>query len=222
MPMIDENEPIARLRAAASSRAAARSHDWAPTAPTLESVLRGRRSVRDFDSRPVARDVLATTVRTAAAFDGATFGRHAGPAPSVYLAAHRVGDLSQGLYEVRELAGLATARAVPFREIDALADAYCPAQAIFVICGDIAAYCHGRGDEGYRGLLVRCSAFGYALWMAARAEGLEGAVFGRAAREITSAIRRDSGSGLRHLFTVAVGYAQTDQVGQQTGKAAAR
>ena len=221
MPLVSENEPIARLRAATSSRTTARSLNSPPHAPTLESVLRGRRSVRDFDGRLVPRDSLTNAISTATAFDAAAFSRHTGPAPCVYLAAHRVEDLRPGLYQASELAGSATLRAVPFAALDAMADAYCPAPAHFVICGDIAAYCRSRGDEGYRALLVRCGALGYSLWLAARADGLEGGVFGRAAREITAALRKNTGTGARHLFTVAVGHPLTDQVGQRTGKAAA-
>jgi nitroreductase len=219
VPLVSENEPIARLRVA--SRTTARPLNSSPDAPTLESVLRGRRSVRDFDGRPVPRDILANAIRTATAFDAAAFSRHTAAAPCVYLAAHRVEDLSPGLYQVGDLAGPAAPRVVPFPALDAMADAYCPAPAHFVVCGDIAAYCRSRGDEGYRGLLVRCGAFGYSLWLAARADGLEGTVFGRTAREITAALRKDSGTGVRHLFTVAVGHPLTGQVGQRTGKAAA-
>ncbi|MBR7836074.1 nitroreductase family protein [Actinospica durhamensis] len=205
MPLVRDDEPLARLWARPETPASQLTTH--ADGRELAHVLRGRRSVREFAPAPLTLGPLTRALASAEAFDRQSFGLWPGPAPSTYLAALRVTDRDPGIYRITAAAGPTPARLASFLETDALAVAYCRAPALFLLCADIGAHTESPGEEGYRRLLVRVAGFGHALWLAARAAGLEGCVFGRSAREITAAVRRDGEPGVRHLFTVAVGRA---------------
>ncbi|WP_042424733.1 hypothetical protein [Streptacidiphilus anmyonensis] len=170
---------------------------------TLEEVLTGRRSVRDFDERtPTASlllDVLASARRSQQQQWPVT--PHGDPELGILVASCRVAGLDQGLHEPELESGTWRRHGGPLH-LPTLHNAYTAAPALVLIFGSVS----DTDDSAYGGLLVRVGSLGYAVWLAARTHGLEASVFGRSSSEVTRAARQDA-PGTRHLFTIALGYA---------------
>jgi hypothetical protein len=189
---------------------AADSGDWRdPTGGVgLAEVLAGRRSVRTFAAQRPAVVTLTEVVRLAAhsqrrQWSAACCGS---AGLRVLLAAYRVAGLDAGLYSWEGDRAGWLSLGVP-AWLGELPGRYTDAPALMLVCGSYRR----AGAAGYGGLVVRAGALGYAVWLAARTHRLEASVYGRPSAEPATALASVD-NGLRHLFTVAVGYG--DPAGQ--------
>jgi len=162
--------------------------------PRLEPVLRRRRSTREFRPEAPDPDQIRRIVTAAHAVDRRQWPSAADQPLSVLVGSSTMPDATPG----PDL-------------LPALREAYCEAPVLLFICGDVRAAAQAEHGTGYGSLLVRAGALGYALWMAALAEGLAGSVYGRSAPSVTAAART-LGPGVRHLFTVALGSDAADAI----------
>lgn len=164
--------------------------------------LGGRRSVRSFQPAKLhvtdLRDILDL------AEDGQARQWGTGHAAlSVLIAAYGVDGLEHGLYRHENNAESHHLGGPPW--LDDLPARYTAAPALLLICGNVRR----AGAAAYGALMTHAGALGYAIWLAARARGMDCSVYGGASPEPAVTLRGlDPGS--RHLFTVAVGYALSE------------
>jgi hypothetical protein len=170
----------------------------------LESILRRRRSTRAFRPDAPALDRVRRIAAVAHAVDRRQWPAGADQAMSVLLGTSTLPEVTPGLHLCDARDGAPIAQVAGPHLLPALRDAYCDAPVLLFICGDVRAAAQAEHGTGYGSLLVRAGALGYALWMAALAEGLAGSVYGRPSPAVT-AVSRTLGPGVRHLFTVALG-----------------
>ncbi|MET7672590.1 nitroreductase family protein [Micromonospora luteifusca] len=211
MPLIPLDEPAAALAALVRGRAPLpgveerRPHTGAASPVTdgapLETVLEGRRSVREFTAEPVsAATLLAVLDRAAQAQrDQWPVHRYGDPGLRLLLAVRSAEGLGRGLFTSAP-DGTLRALGVP-HWLDQLADDYAAAPVFALVCGSPSRV--GPGAAG--GLLVRVGSLGYAIWLAARTHGLECSVFGAGHYLVRQEACRLQ-PGARHLFTVALGH----------------
>lgn len=168
---------------------------------TLEDVLGGRRSVRAFEERPLERQRLLSVLERANATQRRQWPHacHSEAGLRLLIAARRINGLPEGLYDAPpdRIPTTPPLAVLP----DGLAQDYVDAPALVLVCGDSTANAHVAAGD----LLVRAGSLGYAVWLAARTHGLECSVFGAANAAVRVAAARFR-PGIRHLFTVAVGY----------------
>ncbi|WP_181019878.1 hypothetical protein [Nonomuraea typhae] len=190
MPLILPEAPGEHVAAMTRTRRALPGADlpW-------DSVLAGRRSVREFSAvRPAREDLVRALERAHESQRGQwPVERHGQAGLEVLLAVYRVTGMKPGLYAGPDV----MLGSPPW--LSELPGRYADAPVLALVCGRFA----GIDGEAYGGLLVRAGALGYALWLAARRIGLEGSAFGRTSGEVTKA----AAPGSRHLFTIAMGYA---------------
>lgn len=225
MPLIPHDEPAAAVAEASASR---RKPPRPGTPPTeslpaiggdagqgpaaeparLQDVLTGRRSVYDFDLRPVAPATLWQVMWSATAEHARQWptARHGDPQLLTMVAARRVSRLPTGLY-------VFPGPAEPlWRDrptwLDQLGTDHGDAPVLIFLGGSVLR----AGSAGYSELLVQTGALGYAFWLAARTYGLECSVSGRADHRATHAAHGVR-PGARHLFTVALGYPAPEDPG---------
>lgn len=226
MPLIPHDEPLAAVAEASASRrkpppgtpsaqsppapGGGSGQDPAAEPRRLQDVLTGRRSVYDFDTRPVAAGTLWQVVRLATAEHARQWpvARHGDPQLLTMVAARRVSRLQAGLH-------VFPGPAEPlWRDqpgwLDQLGTDHGDAPVLIFLAGSLLR----AGSAGYGGLLVQTGALGYALWLAARTYGLECSVSGRADHRATHAAHGIH-PGARHLFTVALGYPPPEDGGAQ-------
>jgi hypothetical protein len=168
----------------------------------IGALLRVRRSVREFSSAPVELRQLERVVRTAHAVCDDTWpaSRH-GTVPITVLAVARdVPGAEHGLLRVGT-DGCDLISALDTQLAETLCRDYPDAPVLLLLCANP----HALGDNGgYGSVLVRVGAAGYAIWLAALAEGLQACVHGRSSNEFTR-IARQLDPCLRHLFTMTIG-----------------
>ncbi len=206
MPMLTRETVRAEVEALLRAGARQRPGPTGPEALTdgLAAAVEGRRSHRDYRDRPVPPELLHRVVGSAVGL----CGEHPEPgdALDLYLAV-REGDAPLRISEYRSGAVLGPARDRA-EAARALARDYARAPVLVLI-----ADTPGPGAaEQYGQRLVRAGALGYACWLAGRAEGLDGCVFGRSSSGFARLLR-STGRGSRHLFTVALGYAPATESG---------
>ncbi|WUI00698.1 nitroreductase family protein [Spirillospora sp. NBC_00431] len=167
----------------------------------LETVLAGRRSVREFTGEAVAAGRLLDVLSLAAAFQARQWpsARHGDAGLWTLIAAHRVDGIEDGLH-IWEGTGEIRPAGTAVRPADPAADAT-GAAAVVMICGSV----RHTGGPAYGGLLVRAGALGHAICLAARTRGLDCRPFDGAGYEVTG-IAGEVRAGHRHLFTVAIGH----------------
>lgn len=158
--------------------------------PRVEPLLRRRRATRVFSPETPAPDRVRKIVESAYAVDRRQWHCDEDPALSILL-------------------GIGNPTVLP-----ALREVYSDAPVLLFICGDVRSAAEADSGTGYGSLLVRAGALGYALWLAAVAEGLAGCVYGRPSASVTAAAR-EIGPGTRHLFTVALGADGSHDGGEQ-------
>lgn len=184
--------------------AGARAGGWPPQyqGHDLGGMLRARRSVREFSRGQVDRERLSRIVAAALeTCENAWPAARHGALPLTVIAAVRD---EPGLAWVRQ-GGCDPMPVLNARLAGTLSRDYADAPAILFLCGDP----HQLGPSGYGSVLVRVGAAGYAIWLAAIADGLQGSVYGRSSNEITR-VARQVNPRLRHLFTVAIGRQRED------------
>jgi hypothetical protein len=184
----------------------------------IGALLCARRSVRDFSSDPIGLKQLERIAGAAYALcdDVWPASRHGALPITVIAAARGVLGAEPGLLRVgsnecdlicpldAQLAGT-------------LSREYADAPVILFLCADP----HRLGPGGgYGSVLVRVGGTGYALWLAAIADGLQASVYGRSSNDVTR-IARQINPRLRHLFTVAVGREDDTQVQSQPAASSA-
>ncbi|WP_017596065.1 nitroreductase family protein [Nocardiopsis potens] len=209
MPMFTREAVRADVESLLRSGHRRRSGLAAPPRPDASAerwaeALRDRRSHREYDDRPVPRDLLGRVVASAVRSCGEDPGR--GDGLELYLAVNE-GGRSAAISEYGTGTALGSARACA----DAariLARDYTPAPVTVLIAGGPVP----NAAEHYGGLLVRAGALGYACWLSGRAAGLEGCAFGRTGPEVDRLLRC-AGRGSRHLFTVTLGFAPEPRAG---------
>jgi hypothetical protein len=180
-----------------------------PGAPLYE-VISARRSVRVFSRDPVPQTLLRSLLHSAACADAALWPHGtSGATPEAWVAT----NLSDpAIATLGRFDGGRVVGAQPLGQLAALlARRYAAAPALLLVCADIGAAVEAHGGAGYRQALLRASGFGYAAWLSAIAADLAGCPFGRASAEVTSLMRRRTGTARRHLFTVALGRPQGGQ-----------
>lgn len=220
MPLLPLDEPSATLARLARHRSAPRPVPAAAAPPVRPSevpppaVLAGRRSVRAFADRALVDTDLARVLTAADQAQRVQWppDRHGDPGLLLLVAAYRVDGLRSGLHAWRPAGGPGAGPSDGALEhltgpgwLRQLPDRYAPAPALVLVGGPVRR----AGAEGYHALLVRAGALGYAVWLAARARGLECSVFGSASPEVSTALPADPAAGTAHLFTVAVGHPPT-------------
>lgn len=179
-------------------------------------ILRARRSVREFSRAPVELGQLVRIVGAARRLCDDTWpaSRHGALPVTVIAAVNGVPGDKPGLLQVRA-GGCEPICGLDARLADTLGREYANAPAILLLCCDPHRLGHDSG--GYGSVLVRAGSAGYAIWLAAIAEGLQASVYGRTSNDITRVARQVS-PRLRHLFTVAVGreYQETSDATNRT------
>ncbi|MET9428909.1 MULTISPECIES: nitroreductase family protein [unclassified Streptomyces] len=173
-----------------------------PGARSLDEVLEGRKSVREFTDVPVARSTLLAVLDRAAAAQRRQWpaDRYGDPVLQLIVAARHVEGLSKDLY-AWSADGKLRPLGVPCDE-NALAGDYTDAPAYVFVCGSVRRV----GPDALAGQMFRAGSAGYAVWLAARTHGLECSAFGAAHAPVRSAAAAVQ-AGARHLFTVAIGHA---------------
>lgn len=161
----------------------------------LDKAMQRRRSVREFDDRPVTADQLGLVLRAART---AAPVRSAMP-PEINVAISGDQDQRPGLFATGESGALTEALSGESLVAE-LRASYVAAPVLLLICGTI-----GDGADGYARTLLAASSCGYTAWLAAIALGLDGCVFGRAHGRVTAAVRSSRRPLNHHLFTVAIG-----------------
>jgi hypothetical protein len=167
--------------------------------PSLDEVLRRRRSVRRFVHGDLTRTELLGVLDQACAVLTAWSDRApVVPADFVLLTdTDGVAGLADGLY--RHDTGQLSSVPADDRSAE-LRTRYVDAPALLFVCGPMPRA--DSGDYGHR--LVAAGAFGHTLWLSALSSGLAGSVYGSSAALVTATAHRLR-PGLRHLFTVAIG-----------------
>ncbi|GIH05756.1 hypothetical protein Rhe02_38230 [Rhizocola hellebori] len=181
-----------------------------PHGTPLHEVFDARRSVRTFSRDPVPRTVIGSLLHGAACADAALWPHGtSAPTPEAWVAT----NLSDpAIATLGRFDDGRPADAQPLGELAALlAGRYAAAPVLLLVCADVSAAVVAQGGAGYRQALLRASGFGYAAWLCAIANGLSGCPFGRASAEVTSLVRKRTGSALRHLFTLALGRPEGDR-----------
>jgi hypothetical protein len=183
----------------------------------IGALLHARRSVREFSPDPIELRQLERMVGAAYAFCDDTWpaSRHGALPITVIAAARGVLGAKPGLLQVGP-SRCDLIRALDAPLADTLSHEYADAPVILLLCGDPHRLGHGGG---YGSVLVRVGATGYAIWLAAIADGLQASVYGRSNNDITC-IARQINPRLRHLFTVAVG--REDNGRNETSNATSR
>jgi nitroreductase len=170
----------------------------------LSEVLEARRAVREFAPRPLAPDTLASVLSAAATADRERCGAIADKIElTIMAAAISVDGWRPSLYHLSQAP-------VPVDETVDMAQlitTYAAAPALVFVCLDLSAAARAVGARGYPWAVTRSAAYGYAAWLAALSTGLDACVYGGASSTVTRAARGLLGTPVRHLFTVAVGYA---------------
>ncbi len=216
MPLIEVTALTADVAALLSTRESASGPPRVvpargPIAPgrellPLEEVLSSRRSVREFDGRPLPVSDLEFVIRHAAGVLRTWWpaGPRADLGLEVLAAAFSVTGLPRGIYAAPRPGERLAADP---GWLPALRDSYARAPVLLAICGDLTWACSDSGP-GYGGLLTAAGALGYAMWLSALSIGLAASVYGGACQELTQ-LAASRASGRRHLFTVALGHAAT-------------
>jgi len=150
---------------------------------SISDVLVQRRSVREFQRRPVPLSALAAILAYAHHSDVEAWpGEDAECRPMRYIVlAQAVADLEPGAYEfdptekmMLSLRPLSRAEfATCFLQVE-----FAAAPAAIWIVGDLAAACGRHGEFGHRQLLLRAGHSAHRLWMAAIALGMAGCLIG--------------------------------------------
>jgi hypothetical protein len=169
----------------------------------IGTILRARRSVREFGPDPIGLGQLERMIGTACSLCDEAWpaSRHGTLSITVIAAACNVQGVEPGLLRVSP-GRCDLICALDAQLADSLRREYADAPAILLLCGD--PHQLGSGGGGYGSVLVRVGAAGYAIWLAAIADGLQASVYGRADNDVTR-IAREVDTRLRHIFTVAVG-----------------
>jgi nitroreductase len=169
----------------------------------IGAILRMRRSVREFSSEPIGLRQLQRLVTAAYALSDDLWpaSRHGALPITVIAAASAVPGAEPGLLRVAP-GGCDRIGALDVSLDVTLRREYADAPMILFLCADPHQLGHGGG---YGSVLVRTGATGYAIWLAAIADGLQASVYGGSSNDITC-IARQVNSRLRHLFTAAVGW----------------
>jgi hypothetical protein len=178
----------------------------------IGALLRARRSVREFSADPIGLTQLVRIVGTAYALCDSTWPtpRHDALPIAVVAAARGVLGVEPGLLRVGP-GGCDPMCALNAQLARTLTRDYADAPVILLLCADPHGLSHGGG---YGSVLVRVGGTGYALWLAAIADGLQASVYGRSSNDVTR-IARQIHPRLRHLFTLAVGREADTQVQSQ-------
>lgn len=212
MPLIDEAEPHEAATELSSARAAfpdtepPRSRLAVPVPASmprpLDEVLDSRRSVRQFAARRLSVDALFHVLATAYRQQDGQWpvGRHGCPHLDVLVAAYDIAEVEGGLYPYEPGTGR-FGEPLHTDGMPDLGDAYAHAPALLLIRGPV----RGTPGASYGNLLVRAGALGHAIWLAALTVDLACSVYGGTSEWVGRLTRRDPA----HLFTVAVGYADT-------------
>jgi hypothetical protein len=220
MPLLTEGEPARRVAELLMQRGAAATASAESVGNPADGVcwlggplreaLTRRRSVRDFAADPLPCGHLRAIIADARAATAATWPgtRHGDTALTVMVAADRVTGLAEGVHAAGPGQWLPLAK--PGRALlGSLAVEYADAPALLLVCGDLAQI--SRVGGGYGDLLVRAGTLGYAAWLRAISLGLGGSIYGGTSPQVT-AVARQAGAGLQHVFTVAIGHPAVDQV----------
>lgn len=181
---------------------------------SVEPLLRRRRATRKFSRVAPAQERVRKIITAAYAVDRSQWYAGEGQELSLLLTTSSLPDVPPGLHLCDSRDGAPSARLRGPDLLPALHDSYVDAPALLFVCGDVRAAAHDDSGTGYGALLMRAGALGYALWLAAVADGLAGCVYGRPSAAVTAAAR-ELGPGMRHLFTVALGVDGSEADGQQ-------
>ncbi|MFW6692192.1 nitroreductase family protein [Streptomyces sp. MAR4 CNX-425] len=171
----------------------------------LESVLRGRKTVRAFTAAPIELGTLRhLLIRAERGYRARRLPYPDGPAPvSALVGMRRVTDVTPGLYNLAAAGGteeferLSHTPAPPSHWAETFTDA----PAYVFIGGPVATTAGGT----YGALLTHAGALGLAVWHAARAYGLDCCAYGAADFRLGQ-IMRSRDPAMRHMFTVVIGH----------------
>jgi hypothetical protein len=184
----------------------------------IGATLRARRSVREFGPDPIGLGQLERIVGAAYTLGDDVWpaSRHGALPITVIAAACGVLGVEPGLLRVGP-GGSDLMCALDAQLAGTLPREYADAPVILFLCADPHRLGHGGG---YGSVLVRVGGTGYALWLAAIADGLQASVYGRSSNDVTR-IARQINPRLRHLFTVAVGREDDTQMQSQPAASSA-
>jgi hypothetical protein len=174
--------------------------------PVLARTLAGRRSVREFASRPVPVHLLESACRAGIEMERASWpaALHGECGTGIAVAVSDVTGLPGGMYRYLSAEG----RFLPVAGDEMHGDLrswYAPAPALLLVYGSLDKARRSSPQNSYQRLLVRAGTLGYAALLAALSAGLCGCPFGRASGSISQSLRTGD-DRLAHLFTVAIGW----------------
>ncbi|HEY7143133.1 MAG TPA: hypothetical protein VH637_02730 [Streptosporangiaceae bacterium] len=174
--------------------------------PALARTLAGRRSVREFASRPVPVDLLEFACQAGIEAERATWPtpQHGDCGIGIAVAGWDVTGLPRGIFRYLP----ADRRFVPVAGDGLRSDlrsSYASSPALLLIHGSLDKARARSPQHGYQRLLVRAGTLGYAAMLAALSTGLSGCLFGRASSSISRSLRTGD-DRLAHLFTAAIGW----------------
>lgn len=166
-----------------------------PVLNSLDEVLRTRRAVREFSTRPVGgvllRDLMVVAANALRTRENAGAARcFVRPVLAIGRGAH---DLPPGLYEMNPSDGRLGRRASFSADLMAQCvnqDTLAASPAALVMIGDLDAALTERGVRGYRELAQHAGAAVGQAWLAATAHGLVGTAAGGV---IAAGFRRAAG-----------------------------
>lgn len=170
--------------------------------PSWEA-MRGRRSVRDISDAPVTLERISLVLDRATALERELFGADETLVPLTCL-------VLLGTDEVVEPLGhraTSERRVLVSSQARTLRETYCDVPALLFFGADTASALSHEGVQGYRRTTMRIGALTHATWLAAREDGLEGSVYGRASDQVSRLMMETRGTGWRHVFTLALGEA---------------
>ena len=181
--------------------------------PPLAAILRERRAVRNYNSRPIDQPALATLLRAATLGDRQDWPPEKNSARLEHLVvAWRVENVRPGIYlyepNVHSLAMLASP---PDQETEGpglvLQPEFARASAIVLLIGGLATALAQHGARGHQILLLRAGAAAHRMWLASIAAGLEGTVFAGFLPRATQRLAGVDGYYRAALFAYAMGVA---------------